>query len=224
MKCWICGEFSSSGEHMVKRSDLKAQFGKRSQKAPIFMHNANFRNTKVSSLKSDKLKSPGRLCAHCNNTRTQPYDRAWETLSAELRKRLPLETGASVRANKVFSTAAQQRMLGVHLFFVKLFGCHIAAHGIDIPLAPLADAIRSNRAHPNIYLRFGQWPLGDTAGMSDIQIAQLEGDTKIASWFYTTGFLGVNVMFAVDGIQPNGLVGSWHPKHGTTKLTIVALS
>lgn len=134
-----------------------------------------------------------------------------------------LATGQHVRANRIFPMHARQQMLHVHLYFVKLFGCHIAGNAVPIPIAPFAEAILHNRAHPSVYLRFGKWPVGDTAGMSDIQIAALAGSTLFASWFYTTGFLGVNVMFAVDGALPNGLVGSWHPRHGITRITIADL-
>lgn len=221
--CWICGQPASSGEHMVKRSDLQAQFGKPSQLAPLFIHSASAQNMQIGSLKSHKLKSSARLCAYCNNTRTQPYDRAWEILSGEFRKRLPgLSGGDIVRANRIFRTGARQRMLGVHLYFVKLFGCHVASKTVPIPLAPFGNAIMQNKAHPNIYLQFGRWPTGEMAGISDLQTIQLEGSAVAARWFYTTGLLGVNVTFAADSSQLNGLTESWHPRYGTTKLTIAA--
>ena len=125
-----------SGEHKTKRSDLLAVLGRPTQEEPFYYHDLHKANRPVGSLDAKILKSPVRICAFCNNTRTQPHDRAWEHLSDRLRSRR-LKIGLGVRANRVFPHFTKREMLNVHLFFVKLFGCMLAearANGFDLPI------------------------------------------------------------------------------------------
>jgi hypothetical protein len=71
------GAPATTGEHGTKRSDLRDVFGAVAQGNPLFLHNSRQRNRRVGSLDAKALKLPAKLCAHCNNTRTQPHDLAW---------------------------------------------------------------------------------------------------------------------------------------------------
>ena len=155
-KCWICGDVATTGEHKTKRTDLLA-LREPTQSNPAYFHDANRPNQLIRSLDAKVLKSTGRLCASCNNARTQPHDRAWEKMSKWIRVRRPaLQPGNIVRANRIFMDNTKRQMLGVHLFFVKLFGCMIMESDKKIPIdtASLGDAILSDSAHPNVYLKF----------------------------------------------------------------------
>jgi hypothetical protein len=193
---------------------------------PLFLHSAQRRNRRVGSLDATVLKLPGKLCAYCNNTRTQPHDLAWEKLSAGLRTWNPaLGAGTIVWSNHIFGADRVREMLNVHLYFVKLFGCHIAGNNIPIDIAGFADAIMQGKPHPHVYLkfwcgrRFDGKPL---VGMTDMWIAPppIGGLSPFATWFYDLGFVGINVMYAVPGEKRQGLVGAWHPRLGATRLTI----
>ena len=81
MKCWICGNEGDSGEHLVKASDIRNYFGNISIDSPVYTHNDYKRNIPIRSIKSNRFKSKALICKYCNNTRTQPHDRAWESLS-----------------------------------------------------------------------------------------------------------------------------------------------
>src|SRR5271167_3034428 len=71
--CWICNRNeANSGEHKTKRSDLLAVLGKPTQETPFYFHDLEKPNRPVKSLDAKILKSPVRICAHCNSTRTQP--------------------------------------------------------------------------------------------------------------------------------------------------------
>jgi len=221
VKCWICSQNEAiSGEHRVKSSDIKAVLGTPTQQAPFRMHDDVRRNIPVGSLKADRLKLPGRICEPCNTTRSQPYDRAWEALSEVLRRRArSIREGVTVRAKGVFPADTQRQLLNVHLYFVKLFGCHIAGNAIPIPLDRFARALISGTAHPNVYLRFGTMRGQDHVGMTDMRLALFAGGgPAFATWFYEIGPISVNVMFAAPGERRRGLIDSWHPAHNTDKL------
>lgn len=223
MKCWICGaEEAATREHLAKASDLKALFGKPSQRAPLFFSASDRpcmsirRNLRVGSLKSDTLKFAHRICLTCNSARTQPYDYAWEHCSRELRAAMPrLLARRSFRANWLFPYDTHRAMRSVHLYFAKLFGCLVVEGGIPIDTAPLADAITSGQPHPHLYLAFGQLAMPvETVGGSDIATAQVDGKVAFATWFYNVGDLAVNVMYALPGEQRQGLEVAWHPRMG----------
>ncbi len=130
-----------------------------------------------------------------------------------------------MRTNRIFRYDTVSEMLKVHLYFVKLFGCHIAGNGIPLDVTGFADAIMNEEAHSCVYLKFG---CGRTfagmpmTGMSDMWLtpAPPGGTSTFATWFYDVETVGINVMFAVAGERRQGLIGAWHPKHGTARLTM----
>jgi hypothetical protein len=215
MKCWICGAEATSGEHLTKASDLRALFGHRSQQNPFFLHASENLNQRVSGINSNILKSKALLCVHCNNERTQPFDRAWEKLSDYLRNRKPvIQPNMVLRLSPVFPGKVHQSMLFVHLYFLKLFGCLIVEHSIPIDIREISSAILGGRAHNKVHLAFEA--IVDRrhhlhAGRSPIQTAQLNGRVSYAVWLYDVGPLSVHVMYAESNEKRKGLENSWHP-------------
>jgi hypothetical protein len=140
---------------------------------------------RVRSLDAQILRSPGRICANCNNARTQPHDRAWERMSAWLLTREPaIAPGTIVRANRIFPYSTARQMRNVHLFFLKQFGCLIVEGEISIDPTRFAHAIMKNRPHPNVYLKFGCAPSLDgkaLAGRSDVKTATRSVDNHVHS-------------------------------------------
>lgn len=144
--CWICKEnIADSGEHKTKRSDLISVLGRPTQEQPFYYHDLHRANRPVASLDAKILKSPFRICAHCNNARTQPHDRAWERMSDRLRSR-PLKVGQWVRANSIFKHFTKHDMTNVHLFFVKLFGCMPLKPWPMASTFPLERSVRSGHS------------------------------------------------------------------------------
>ena len=222
--CWICGAPANTGEHRTKKSDLKAVLGEPLPSAPFhFYQNGRWRE--IQSLNAKALKAPKSLCAFCNNTRTQPHDRAWEELSRLLRKQVPVsQSGSYIRVARTIQHDTARFLLHVHLFFVKQFGCAIIEGGLPIDTAAFARSILNGRAHPHMYLRFGKAPTKSkipSAGRTDIwwddanQPAVME-----ASWFYHLHNLAIQLtLWSYPRVQ-QACVGYWHPKNGTTRLRV----
>src|SRR5262245_61453649 len=138
LPCWICGQPATTGEHMAKRSDLDEALKAPSQRNPLFLSTEARKNLKVGSLDARALK-PWRLCEPCNTARTQPYDLAWEQLSAHLASHAPpLAPGIVVAANQCFPADTARRMLDVHLYFAEQVGCVASSNGIAIDFASLS--------------------------------------------------------------------------------------
>lgn len=220
--CWICGDEGDTGEHLIKKSDLLSYFGIPSQNSPLFLSNHKKKNVRIGSFNNDRLKSPARICAKCNNQRTQPYDKAWENLSYALKNCTPPIGPRSIfRANEhtAFPCDTQAFMRRVHLYFVKLFGCHIVTGDIPIDITGFSKAILKKSFHPKVFLKFGiNNPC--SVGMSDVCTQQVNGSCVFATWFYEIGSIAVNVMYSDDGIERNGLEDSWHPNLRTSELLI----
>lgn len=217
--CWICKEKEAdSGEHKTKRSDLLAVLGKPTREQPFYFNDLKIKNKPVGSLNAKILKSPVRICANCNNARTQPHDRSWEHMSDCLRGRR-LTPGNSVRANRIFRYDTKREMTNVHLFFVKLFGCMIAeakANGHDVPidLDAFSEAIMSGRPHREVHLQFGKHD--GLIGRSNLECAKYEPrDSIIACWLYELDTIAVSVIYVQDG-RFEHRPELWHPHSRTS--------
>jgi hypothetical protein len=219
MDCWICGDKAETGEHKIKASDLRQQYGPVDQKSPLYLHTANDRNVKVPGIKSDKLKYTSLLCARCNNDLTQPHDLAWATLSAYLYAHPP-HAGDVVDLNAVFPGNVAAEMLNVHLYFAKVFGCAVAEGGVRIDLRPLSEAIRRGQPHDNLYLALWANSTKDV-GQSDLHAVSTNRRIVYASWFHYFGPAAVNIMFAEPGEKRQGLVHAWHARTGRSQLLVV---
>ncbi len=225
-KCWICGEPATTGEHMIKKSDLLAIFGKPKRGSPLYLHNASRSNQIIQGLNADALKLASRLCAPCNNARSQSYDRAWEMFSWFARNQLPpIRPGDYIRADRIFPLSSNLGMRHVQLFFVKLFGCLIEDNQIPIDLKPLANAFLDGNYHPDIFLRVG-W-VGRTldeeqVGISGLADAKDDRTGKVigAQWFYELDRFAVNIIYSPNHNLWDVTDNAWHPKFGTGRLLV----
>jgi hypothetical protein len=108
------------------------------------------------------------------------------------------------------------KMMNVHLYFLKLFGCMICeakANGYDVPIdiSPFSTAIMSGRPHSEVYLQFGKYD--DGVGRSDLKCWTTKWGV-LAGWLYKLVPIAVSVMFAqADGWDPVRLQHQSHSWH-----------
>lgn len=200
--------------------------GMPTQAQPFFYHNMTTKNRLVRSYKADFLKSPSRLCARCNNQRTQPYDYAWQRLSESLRtRRPPIKLGDIIRADRIFTSNTTEQMRNVQLFFAKLCGCHFIEANLKFDQASLSRSILTGKGSPYIYIKFGVSKTG-MVGMSDLHAATLTPDSScaFAAWIYSLGTLEIQVMYATKGEHRDGLIGAWHPSSGSNRFIVAEFS
>lgn len=222
--CWICGDPADTGEHMIKKTDLAEIFGKPKQGKPLFLHNAAKTNHIIQGLNAEALKLASRLCAKCNNERSQPYDRAWEAFSRFVRNRHPpVVPGTFIRADRIYALDSNRELRNVQLYFVKLFGCLIHENGIPIDLKPFAKAFLERKFHRDVFIRLGCMQRTDrivgVAGLSTA-VDNHTGKVSCAQWFYELDRFAVNVIYAEDHDFWDVTDGAWHPKFGTGRLLV----
>ena len=215
MKCWICGDDASSGEHLIKASDLRSYFGQVNQREPIYFHSGKRRNVPVGSVKSNRFTSKALLCAKCNNERTQPYDRAWETLSRYLRHNwTSISKAKKVDLSKVFPGAVGRQSVNVHLYFVKLFGCRIVEANVPMSIGKFSECLLSGRAHDEVFLVLAATPFlpnHKVAQVTEIQARNIESVTDKAVWIYTVGELSIQVGYLAKTANDILWPQAWHP-------------
>lgn len=73
--CWWCGKPADSREHRHKKSDVKFIFGDKFEGEPVIIKDKS--PTTVQGPNSSLLKFDTVLCQVCNNSRSQPFDRAY---------------------------------------------------------------------------------------------------------------------------------------------------
>jgi len=219
--CWICGEEADSREHRIKRSDIKQILGEASQSKPIYVHDDKQRNKKIQSTNAKIFKGEKDLCAKCNNELTQPYDKAWERLSSYLNSNWStiLDNGG-FRMSKAFPYKSRIGMLGVHLYFAKLFGCAIKEGIASMDIKQLADGIKSFETVPNFWLAIGPTPGAkymNTVGRTNLVIASDKKDNKevAATQLYTYGDFSILIEFSTTTDIVYDSPNNWHPTRGT---------
>ena len=202
--------------------------GEVSQQRAIYLHDSKGHNRKVHGPDASGLKWTNVICGYCNTTRTQPHDKAWASLHAELRKRAPnLKPGDRVRGNRVFRHDTAKEMLNVHLYFAKAFGCTLAVENAGlIDIAPFARAIMTGTPHPDFYLNFGILAGPPTViQASAIRVFPGAAGEIHATWFYNVdGFVVEGrIVLGAAAQKVAARQQAWHPRLGTNCLNLVKI-
>lgn len=215
--CWICGAVADSAEHMVKASDVRAIFPGLNQRSPAFRHSKHQINEPIRGPKAPILKFRPSLCQHCNNARSQPWDRAWESLEKGVREAKPaLNAKDRIPLGRIFAANRDQSMLHVHQYLTKLLGCVAVEYDIPLPVASFAHHLSSGTAEPTLRIIFVYIQPYNTkiqVGHVNAKIDKATGEAATAVWHYIVGSLGVAVSYVRPGLSHLRFTPKtgWHP-------------
>ena len=202
-KCWICGANANSGEHKIKKSDLKQQYSQINPKKPIFHRVNGVEKRPIGSFKAEAFKYQKSTCATCNGALTQPYDYAWERLSNFLYTNAKkYQHNNVVDLKDVYEIDLYENIKGVQLFFAKQFGCKIIESEFDFDLSEIRNAVCKNLEIPLLYLKLRRSDNGKSVtynAVSDIEVCKLaSGELKYIHFFYTIGTFSVDILYCAD--------------------------
>jgi hypothetical protein len=128
-ECWWCGDPADSREHKVKRSDLVREFGKPPYSGlRTLQHFTGQRTRSISGPGSKSFKFEASMCAACNNTRSQPFDQAWDTFTqyvVDNEEAIVSSRGIDLRS--IFGSDWEARGADVARYLVKHLICRITA-------------------------------------------------------------------------------------------------
>lgn len=136
-QCCLCGSSDAlTGEHKIKASALRAEFGRSS--LVIGRRGEGYRAAQSAGSRELHFKAP--LCADCNSTRTQPADLAFDqfrdvALGIARRGEDPAKAFHSAK----FVEGGELR-LDLFRYFAKLLCCHLAELGAphQLPISQFA--------------------------------------------------------------------------------------
>lgn len=200
MKCWICDGYATSGEHRIKKSDLKLLYPIVNKENPIFhRRNGDVKNP-IISVKSARFTFNGLICEKCNNETTQDYDTTWEKLSHYLHQNWStIKTSGEFDLSNVFPDDFKSNMILVHLYFVKIFGCKTKEASAPIDLRIFSESIVNKKENPYLYISLRDSEnkyKGNYSSISDIEIYKNDDSIIYAHLFYTIGNITVDMIFS----------------------------
>lgn len=77
--CWWCGDVANSREHKWKKSELTAIYGSaNSESYPLTWVDDDGRSKLIQGPNSVLVKFESSLCQNCNNSKSQPFDHAYD--------------------------------------------------------------------------------------------------------------------------------------------------
>ena len=220
MKCWICGNDGTTGEHSFKASDIQLYFPSASSKSPIYIHKKHKKNIVVQGKKSDRLKSQALICSHCNDARTQKHDNAWKALSSHInRNGHSIAKSKKIKLKDVYKGNSKKSGINLQLYFLKLFGCLLVESKNDILAKEFADCIVNKISHPKVYLYVIKCKsyLGAACyGISGLTVVYSLGSLASAGYEYMIGDYCVVVRYASPDYCSKFYLKGWQPT-GTSK-------
>ncbi len=133
--CWLCGRPSETGEHRIKSSDIVKQFGEgpfRGDEALIHVKAGRIRDLQGPNSKLVKFeKNP---CAYCNNTATQPFDRAYDQfVTWVMSNETDVLKRRGIDFELVYGVEWEIKQRDLFKYFANCFGCRVDEVGRDLP-------------------------------------------------------------------------------------------
>jgi len=184
----------------------------------VFLQRGSATNDRIGSAKAGRLKFSQTICARCNDTLTQPYDHAWEQLSAHLHSRwVEIVRIGLFDLTRAFPGRTRAAALDVHLFFVKLFGCKLREDNISVPLDGFSHALCNRAPHPEVMLQIvdtsNKYAHLLAARDTPVYTMRNEANQQLdgATWLYEIPPVGVKVHYIRSGTPLIVRGHSWHP-------------
>lgn len=149
--CWWCRtDEATTGEHMIKASVVREDYGRRwsPATAPILVTSERPKLL-IQGPGSDLFKYNKRsLCHGCNTTRSQPYDKAFDKLHQYFRSHYNgLEQMRWLRFDHIFGPGHPAQFTHLLGFFMKQLGCAMVDDGL-LPPAEFVALIGSTFVRP----------------------------------------------------------------------------
>lgn len=147
-RCWWCGAPATTMEHRIKHSTLR-RIARDKQgivnPSNAFKKAGDYEGPLRSLKKGSQVKWYKNLCAACNNTRSQPYDIAYDQAEAFVVKHLDaLAESRRLLWKDVFGPDWALGAANLGRYFAKQMGCMLAGQRLPIP-ADLIDFLNGSR-------------------------------------------------------------------------------
>ncbi|WP_321471320.1 hypothetical protein [Halarcobacter sp.] len=134
-KCWICGSIADSREHKIKKSDIIKTYGKSYRKNnECILVDSQKKEHKIQGPNSNLLKYEPLICKYCNNTKTQPFDFAYERfMEYFFKNKKDILYKRFIDFKDVYGEDFEVEQRNLFKYFAKSFGCRVATYGDKVP-------------------------------------------------------------------------------------------
>ncbi|MFC9790865.1 hypothetical protein [Rhodococcus sp. NPDC127528] len=146
--CWWCGGIADSREHRVKASELRKMF---IDSDHLFLGGGDRRPAKLKGPGAKAILFPKVMCRECNNTRSKPFDNAYDHFVQKIRddpeyfrSRQQLDMTEIFNGDSFGSKKLAR-------YYMKNIACRIAEIGFDVP-AQIVDFMNGAPIMPNATL------------------------------------------------------------------------
>lgn len=130
-RCWWCGSIATTREHKFKHADLKRLQGD----GTGLTWGDGERMVNIRSLrKSPQVRFTANLCAHCNNTKSQPFDRAYDRFVEYLwNHKDELWRFRHIDMKEIYGNSWPDDVRNLARYVVKHMGCRMNHDGYPVP-------------------------------------------------------------------------------------------
>lgn len=214
--CWICGSPATSGEHIIKRSDITKVRGAISQQNPVLL-TRDYKRYKIGSARNPRTKYADMLCETCNTTTTQPFDRAWDAFVDRVR---PIADHGAMRRISTHDIFGEDRQsdVDVQLYLAKVLGCAMKENGLDTQV--LSAALLGRTAPPTMRVLFRSLPTNKDLFLSSIFAVVKAGKVFSAQACSDTGTLRCVIVLGKFPDSRPWPPSAWRPTARPTEIVV----
>lgn len=200
-RCWWCGEVADSREHRVKASQLRKMFSTADHL--MLSGKDGERPTRLNGVKAKPMLFPKVLCAKCNNSRSQPFDEAYDMFVQKIwddpeyfRDRSEFDM-VDIFPDDPDGEAKLAR------YYLKNIGCRIAEIGFAVP-SQIVEFMNGAAVMPNGVIVLYK----DFSNYDQLRRAGTEGHYPFANRMHTPEDPNVGPLIAMCAEVQNGPVGA----------------
>lgn len=136
-KCWWCGELATTEEHRIKASTLR-RVGRDERGAVdarnVFKKSSDYEGALRTLRKGPQVRWNKNLCARCNNSKSQPFDRAYDAFEEFLVGHF-IEIAIEGRIDwaQIYGGDWELEAINLGRYFGKQLGCMLSTYSLPIP-------------------------------------------------------------------------------------------
>lgn len=135
--CWWCGDVATTEEHRIKASTLrrvgKADDGT-SRPSNVFKKASDFEGTLRTLRTGSQVRWRRNMCADCNNSRSQPFDLAYDVFESFLVSQFEVMADWTyLDWQEVYGDDWQVGARNLARYFGKQLGCMLATYDLPVP-------------------------------------------------------------------------------------------
>lgn len=136
-RCWWCGDLATTEEHRIKASTLRrvgrAEDGT-TNPSNVFKMSSDYQRSLQTLKKGPQVRWRRNMCASCNNSRSQAFDRAYDVFEAFLVSHCDVMVAwTRVDWKDVYGKDWRTGSRNLARYFAKQLGCMLATYDLPVP-------------------------------------------------------------------------------------------